>query len=181
MGWIPHHYRTTVVSVPFASYEYTTVRGKMKTTIANSVDITYKFTGILPIYPAPEKSGGPHDYNPDQMKKYLTAYGGFNEFRDGTYWGGKDVLQTAWAMTAAKLLNDPSYAADKEHLKAASPTGLPTIPRGTTRSSSTTIRTSRGWSAGTRSSGATSSPTITSITATSQWPPRCSVSRTRNG
>ena len=107
MGWIPHHYRTTVMSVPFASYEYPTVRGKMKTTIANSVDITYKFTGILPILPAPVKSGGPHDFNPEQMKTYLTAYGGFNDFRDATYWGGKDVLQTAWAMTEAKLLERP--------------------------------------------------------------------------
>jgi endoglucanase Acf2 len=119
MGWIPHHYRTTVVSAPFAPFEYTTVRGKMKTTIANSVDITYKFPGILPVLPAPEKCGKANDYNPEQMKTYLKAYGGFKEFRDATYWGGKDVLQTAWAMAMAKLVNDPSSTADKEHLKAA--------------------------------------------------------------
>jgi endoglucanase Acf2 len=130
MGWIPHHYQTTKLSVPFAGYEYATPRGKMKTTIGSSCDITYNFSGILPAFPAPAKSGGVHDYNPDQMAKYLTAYAGFNDYRDATYWGGKDILQKAWAMTDAKLLGDASAATDKDSLKTVMTDWMTYTPEG---------------------------------------------------
>ena len=63
-GFIPHHYRTTKLGFEFTGMEYICPRGKIKTAIGNSFDITYPFIGILPVPPAPQKTGLANDYDP---------------------------------------------------------------------------------------------------------------------
>ena len=163
-GFIPHHYRTTKLGFEFTGMEYTCPRGKMKTAVGNSFDITYSFSGMLPMQPMPQKTGLANDYDEARMKDFLAKYATHDKLiKDGTYWGGKELLQWGQFMNIASQLKDPTEA---QHATA---------------SSSTTTRTSRASWAGMRNSGPTSSPITISTTATSRWRRPSWASRIRSG
>jgi len=120
-GWLPHTYNSTTTNIDFAKPTYTTPRGLMKTAVGHGGwTVTYPFTGITPVAPAPEKTGGANDYDVAAMKKFVSNYSKRTDYGGDTYWGGKDVLQLAEYMTMAEQIGDlESYATLKASLKTA--------------------------------------------------------------
>jgi endoglucanase Acf2 len=120
-GWLPHTYNSTTTNIDFAEPTYTTPRGVMKTAVGHGGwTVTYPFTGITPVAPAPQKTGGAGDYDVAAMKKFTSSYAKRTEYGGDTYWGGKDVLQFAEYMTMAKQIGDEaSYETLKGTLKTA--------------------------------------------------------------
>ena len=117
-GFIPHHYRATKRNFEFAGLEYTCPRGKMKTAVGNSFDIAYKFNGFLPLQPIPQKTGLANDYNEATMKDYLEKYATHDKLiKDGTYWGGKELMQWGQMLNIAQQMKDPTAAEHAKHLK----------------------------------------------------------------
>jgi endoglucanase Acf2 len=120
-GWLPHTYNSTTTDIDFAEPTYSTPRGVMKTAIGHGGwTVSYPFTGITPVAPAPQKTGGTNDYDVAAMKKFVSSYSTRTEYGADTYWGGKDVLQFAEYMTMAKQIgDDESYEKLKTSLKTA--------------------------------------------------------------
>jgi len=120
-GWLPHTYNSTTTNIDFATPTYSTPRGVMKTAIGHGDwTVTYPFTGITPVGPAPQKTGGDNEYDIAAMKKFVSSYSKRTEYGGDTYWGGKDVLQFAEYMTMAKQIGDTeSYETLKSSLKTA--------------------------------------------------------------
>ena len=119
-GFIPHQYRTTKRSFEFSPIEYTCPRGKMKTAIGNSFDIAYSFSGFLPLQPVPQKTGLANDYDEAKMRDYLAKYATHDQLiKDGTYWGGKELLQWGQFMNIAYQMKDPTAEKHELHLSAA--------------------------------------------------------------
>ena len=123
-GVIPHHYRRntgnkangTITDLSFfGSNSYLTPRGKLKLVAGNSIDISYKFTGMLPWYPAPCDYEGTDDtsghegmgfianaFDSDRMRSLINNYAQKGEFGSDTYWGGKGLTQMALNMAFAR-------------------------------------------------------------------------------
>ncbi|GAB3605152.1 hypothetical protein GCM10027413_05610 [Conyzicola nivalis] len=120
-GWLPHTYNSTTTNIDFAKPTYVTPRGVMKTAVGHGGwTVTYPFTGITPVAPAPQKTGGANEYDVAAMKKFVSSYAKRTEYGGDTYWGGKDVLQFAEYMTMAKQIgDDASYETLKGTLKTA--------------------------------------------------------------
>jgi endoglucanase Acf2 len=120
-GWLPHTYNSTTTNIDFAKPTYTTPRGVMKTAVGHGGwTVSYPFTGITPVAPAPQKTGGTNEYDVAAMKKFVASYSKRTEYGGDTYWGGKDVLQFAEYMTMAKQIGDlESYETLKLSLKTA--------------------------------------------------------------
>jgi endoglucanase Acf2 len=117
-GYLPHAYRTTKHSFEFAPFEYGSPRGTIKTAIGNSFDLTYPFVGLLPIMPAPQKTGLANDYSEAKMKEFVAAYATNDKLRkDGTYWGGKEIAQWGWFAHIAAQLHDPNEEKLRGYLK----------------------------------------------------------------
>jgi hypothetical protein len=106
-GWLPHVYRTAETNIDYTSATYEVPRGTMKTSIGHGGwTTTYDFEGLTPTAATPTQLGLPGDYSPDEMNKYLTDYAAKTTYGGDTYWGGKDVLQLAEYMMAARQLGD---------------------------------------------------------------------------
>ena len=120
-GWLPHTYNSTTTDIDFAESTYATPRGVMKTAVGHGGwTVTYPFTGITPVAPAPRKTGGDNEYDVAAMKDFVSSYAQRTEYGGDTYWGGKDVLQFAEYMTMAKQIgDDASYETLKASLKTA--------------------------------------------------------------
>jgi len=120
-GWLPHTYNSTTTNIDFAKPTYSTPRGVMKTAVGHGGwTVAYPFTGITPVAPAPQKTGGAGDYDVAAMKKFVSSYSKRTTYGGDTYWGGKDVLQFAEYMTMAKQIgDDTSYNTLKSSLKTA--------------------------------------------------------------
>jgi endoglucanase Acf2 len=120
-GWLPHTYNSTTTNIDFATPTYSTPRGVMKTAVGHGGwTVTYPFTGITPVAPAPQETGGDNEYDVAAMQKFVASYAKRTEYGGDTYWGGKDVLQFAEYMTMAKQIGDTeSYEALKSSLKTA--------------------------------------------------------------
>jgi endoglucanase Acf2 len=120
-GWLPHTYNSTTTNIDFAESTYATPRGVMKTAVGHGGwTVTYPFTGITPVAPAPQKTGGDNEYDVAAMKDFVSSYATRTEYGGDTYWGGKDVLQFAEYMTMAKQIGDEeSYETLKGSLKTA--------------------------------------------------------------
>ena len=52
-GWVPHHYRTTHHNLQFSGMEYKTRRGKMVVAKGTDFEISWPFTGMIPLFPLP--------------------------------------------------------------------------------------------------------------------------------
>ncbi|PRY65929.1 endoglucanase Acf2 [Glaciihabitans tibetensis] len=120
-GWLPHTYNSTATNIDFAKPTYSTPRGLMKTAIGHGGwTVTYPFTGLTPVAPAPQETGGSNEYSVATMKEFVSSYAKRTEYGGDTYWGGKDVLQFAQYMTMAKQIGDlESYETLKSSLKTA--------------------------------------------------------------
>jgi endoglucanase Acf2 len=120
-GWLPHTYNSTTTNIDFAKPTYMTPRGVMKTAVGHGDwTVTYPFTGITPVAPAPQKTGKANEYDIAAMEKFVSSYSKRTEYGGDTYWGGKDVVQLAEYMTMAKQIGDlESYEALKASLKTA--------------------------------------------------------------
>jgi endoglucanase Acf2 len=130
-GFIPHHYRTTKLGFKFTGPEYNCPRGKIKTAVGNAFDITYPFSGMLPMQPAPQVTGLANDFDPARMKDFLDKYTTREKLiKDGTYWGGKELLQWGQFMNVAAQLRDPTAAEHEKHLKATLSDWLTYTPGG---------------------------------------------------
>ena len=54
-GWAPHHYRTTNHNLQLTGMEYKTRRGKMVVAKGKEFEISWPFTGIIPLFPLPKE------------------------------------------------------------------------------------------------------------------------------
>ena len=115
-GFQPHHLkRTTPQFKCIDGLVWETPRGKQRVAAGNSLSITYPFAGMLPYWAAPrngesasakataDKRGR---YNPSTFKELLADYAARGSFGGDTYWGGKGLLQMAFAMMAAREIGD---------------------------------------------------------------------------
>lgn len=101
-GFIPHHYKRSVVDFGFTDYTYATPRGKMKMASGQNFSVTYDFKGILPYYAAPkEMSDLKNPYNRTRMVQLISEYANKGSFGGDTYWGGKGLIQMGLYMTFA--------------------------------------------------------------------------------
>lgn len=109
-GWIPHHYRETRLNFAFNGQEFHGVRGLMKCATGQDFEITWPFSGIVPVLPAPRTSGGSHDYLEARMMGYVTNYARRTDYGGDTYWGGKHLLQFAMFMAMAHEIGQTTAA-----------------------------------------------------------------------
>jgi len=120
-GWLPHQWRGTTNNLVLDDDTYETPRGTLKTSVGHGDwTIAYPFEGLTPTAAAPEVLGLEGDYDQATMEAYLADYAAKTEYGADTYWGGKDVLQLAEYMAAAKQIGaTDSYTALRASLTAA--------------------------------------------------------------
>ena len=104
-GFIPHQYRGTGTpcALPFNGIEYATPHGKLKMAEGASLQIDYKFYGMLPYYAVPndvDRTQNPYDVA--KMQEMLKSYADKGTFGADTYWGGKGLTQMALNMMFAR-------------------------------------------------------------------------------
>lgn len=109
-GFLPHHLRRTTHAIPLDGPEYQSPRGRLRCALGNQFEITYRFTGLIPVLPAPKPHGGEHDFSPQRMHQYLADLSKNLRFGSDTYWGGKDLLRAAQGATMAQQLGDEPTA-----------------------------------------------------------------------
>lgn len=115
-GWIPHHWRITKNDLKFLSAEFASQRGRLRLATGKTFKIAWPFNGMLPAFPiAKETKGTSNPFDKKRLSKYLEEW--TNEklkkpadqrYGADTYWGGKDFLVMAKAMTIATELKDPT-------------------------------------------------------------------------
>lgn len=107
-GFIPHHWRSryATYSHSFLANAYATPRGKLRLAAGNSLNISYKFSGILPWYGVPNDLTGDYAYDKEKMKTMLETYARTGTFGADTYWGGKGLTQMALYMSFAREMGE---------------------------------------------------------------------------
>lgn len=121
-GQIPHHYRPryATYSHTFQSQTYATPRGRLRLAAGNSLDISYRFAGMLPWYPVPADTDGTNAFDPSKMLQMLQRYADTGTFGGDTYWGGKGLTQMALNMTFAREMgNEALFRQTHDRLKEA--------------------------------------------------------------
>ncbi len=120
-GFIPHHYKNSVINFGFTGLEYLTPRGKMKMATGKTFDITYKFNGMLPFFANPLVDNNLNNpYQKERMKQMISDYANKGGFGSDTYWGGKGLIQMAMYMTFAHEMGETElYEKCKTRLKDA--------------------------------------------------------------
>ena len=109
-GWVPHHYRTTSHNLQLTGMEYKTRRGKMVVAKGKEFEISWPFTGIIPLFPLPKDE----QFKKEKLANFINRWGTEllkkpEEDRQGrdTYWGGKSMLKTCQAFNMAWQLQLP--------------------------------------------------------------------------
>ena len=109
-GWVPHHYRTTNHNLALTGTEYKTRRGKMVVAKGKEFEISWPFTGIIPLFPLPKDKL----FQKEKLADFINRWGNEllkkkEENRQGgdTYWGGKSMLKTCQAFNMAWQLQLP--------------------------------------------------------------------------
>ena len=110
-GFQPHHLkRTTPQFKCIDGLVWETPRGKQRAAAGNSLSIVYDFPGMLPYWAAPISSSSvsrsSSTYRESLFKELLSDYAARGSFGGDTYWGGKGLLQMAFAMMGARELGD---------------------------------------------------------------------------
>ena len=123
-GQIPHHWRDQYAQYghSFLDQTYLTPRGRLKLVAQKNISISYRFSGMLPWYPAPadETGGAAGTYDPAKMTQMLTDYAQTGTFGGDTYWGGKGLTQMALHMAFAREMgNEELFAQCHDRLKEA--------------------------------------------------------------
>jgi endoglucanase Acf2 len=110
-GFQPHHLKRTKPQFKcIDGLVWQTPRGKQRVAAGNALSIVYDFPGMLPYWAAPIASSRvsrpPSAYNDSLFKDLLADYAARGSFGGDTYWGGKGLLQMAFAMMAAREIGD---------------------------------------------------------------------------
>ena len=115
-GFQPHHLKNTKPHFKcMDGLVWQTPRGKQRVAAGNSLSIDYTFPGMLPYWAAPavtrEEGRGKRKsergrYDETLFKELVSDYAARGTFGGDTYWGGKGLLQMAFAMMAARELGD---------------------------------------------------------------------------
>ena len=124
-GFQPHHLKKTTPQFKcIDGLVWETPRGKQRVAAGNSLSITYPFAGMLPYWAAPIASSrvsrSSSTYREPLFKELLADYATRGTFGGDTYWGGKGLLQMAFAMMAAREIGDEATflkAHDKLRMK----------------------------------------------------------------
>ncbi|WP_299439032.1 glycosyl hydrolase [uncultured Aquimarina sp.] len=116
-GFIPHHYRGNTNTFSFLSgREYrATPRGTVKLAAGTSFSFNYEFNAdLLPHFNEPVTVGS--DTNSYEKAKLVEMIDSYSEklnrdnFANGTYWGGKALVQLIKYILIAKEINHPDFA-----------------------------------------------------------------------
>ena len=125
-GFQPHHLKKTRLGFKcLDGLVWQTPRGKQRVAVGNSLEITYPFPGIIPYWPAPQAEVEPAagnataaPYDPVLFRELVADYANRGTFGADTYWGGKGLLQMAFAMMAARELGaDGPFSLAKQRLR----------------------------------------------------------------
>ena len=102
-GFIPHHYRNGASpAFSFNGKKYRMPRGMLKLAEGKSLNVSYKFAGMLPWYGLPTDVTGTNAFDESKMLTMLEKYAQTGTFGGDTYWGGKGLTQMALNMTFAR-------------------------------------------------------------------------------
>ena len=105
-GFQPHHLKKTVPDFKtIDGLVWQTPRGKQRVAAGNSLSITYTFPGMLPYWAAPVAAAKGR-YDESLFRDLISDYAARGGFGGDTYWGGKGLLQMAFAMMAAREIGD---------------------------------------------------------------------------
>ena len=121
-GFQPHHLKKTRLGFKcLDGLVWQTPRGKQRVAAGNALQIVYPFSGILPYWPAPQDAEAPscREMTPSRglLRELVADYVEHGTFGHDTYWGGKGLLQMAFAMMAARELGaDASFALARKRL-----------------------------------------------------------------
>lgn len=122
-GFIPHQYRSTgnTCVLPFNGTEYATPHGKLKMAEGASLNVDYKFYGMLPYYAVPVADDyAQYPYDEAKMQEMLKSYADKGTFGADTYWGGKGLTQMAlYMMFAREMGNKELFNQCRDKLKKA--------------------------------------------------------------
>ena len=119
-GFQPHHLKHTRLNFDvMKDLVWETPRGKQYAAAGNELEITYTFPGMLPYWAAPHghecKTAA---YDKDLFRDLVADYAARGTFGGDTYWGGKGLLQMAFAMMAARETgDDATYKKAHEKLR----------------------------------------------------------------
>jgi len=108
-GFQPHHLKRTKPQFKCVDgLVWQTPRGRQRAAAGNSLSIVYDFPGMLPYWAAPasQVSRPSSTYSEALFKELLADYAARGSFGADTYWGGKGLLQMAFAMAAARETGD---------------------------------------------------------------------------
>lgn len=123
-GFLPHAYKYAHTGASFNFINgapYLTPRGRLKMAVAQNGEFSYsyRFTAMLPAYPAPvEGNSGTDGFDPQIMRRLMDAYATSGSFGGDTYWGGKGLTQMALNMMFAKETgNTEIYETSRRRLR----------------------------------------------------------------
>lgn len=121
-GFLPHVYKHMLPSgLTFSEGNYLTPRGTMKTAVSSTgiFEYSYRFAGVLPYMPVPEKDESlENPFDPEVMKTLMQRYAEGGTFGADTYWGGKGLEQMALNMMFAKESGETQlYEMSREKLR----------------------------------------------------------------
>ncbi len=109
-GFQPHHLKRTKPQFKcIDGLAWQTPRGKQRVAAGNSLSIVYDFPGMLPYWAVPgnpERGTGEGAYSAALFKELVADYASRGSFGGDTYWGGKGLLQMAFAMMGARESGD---------------------------------------------------------------------------
>ena len=122
-GFQPHHLKKTRLGFKcLDGLVWQTPRGRQRVAAGNALEIVYPFPGILPYWPAPQGTAADNataaPYDPLLFRELVADYVQRGTFGHDTYWGGKGLLQMAFAMMAARELGaDASFSLARKRLQ----------------------------------------------------------------
>ena len=112
-GFQPHHLKGTKPGfAPLPGLAWKTPRGMQRAAAGNALSIDYAFPGMLPTWAAPGAAArcAPYREAPPfdaaLFRDLVADYAARGTFGGDTYWGGKGLLQMAFAMMAARETGD---------------------------------------------------------------------------
>ncbi|MBD5289857.1 MAG: hypothetical protein HDS26_04135 [Bacteroides sp.] len=121
-GFLPHvHKHADCSRLSFDAGSYLTPRGRMHMATSDTgvFEYSYRFSGMLPYYAAPD-AGRDSGYDPEVLRELISNYATRGSFGGDTYWGGKGLTQMALNMTFAKETGmSDLYEQSKKRLKEA--------------------------------------------------------------
>ncbi|MBD5234363.1 MAG: hypothetical protein HDS65_09340 [Bacteroidales bacterium] len=125
-GFLPHAYKYAIPGANLAfdaRGNYLTPRGPMKMAVSPTGEFgySYRFSGMLPAYPAPAEGNTAVDgFDSEIMRSLMSSYASAGSFGGDTYWGGKGLVQMALNMSFAKETGDTEiYETSRRRLREA--------------------------------------------------------------